>query len=1653
MATQASPAPRRSKLGRIALFVLLPLFLLIVLAVALLPTIASWFAPGIVRSASANALNGEAEVQKVRLSWTGPQQVQSLRVKDASGREVLNADVRVSSGLLPLVFGSRDLGEILVSGSAVVVRGQDGSINIADLAKPDPTPKPPSAEPAKLPSTLAARLVVNALSVTFIDETRAGSPAAAVGLWDIKGDAAFAVGKPVTAAFRGNFVRGADQASAKPDGGTLALDATLNNLTASDGTLTPLSADGDVKLAVHGLDTVTLDTLLAQEGRLADALGKAVTLDVQANGSAQRGTATLAASSDALNADIALALADNRVTLPRPGVITARTGRLIALAPDLAARLGDERTMVVQTWPDVTATLESLALAIPQGGPLDLRGTSARATLATTDTAGKVAIPGAGGTHAIQPFALAPLAVTLDAPDLAGPVTLSGGTRATISGQSAGAVSIDARANGLLDGAGAPRAGLPAEFQATIALSDLATAIIEPLVANPSIRLAEDVGPTLNARIAANVTPTPGSDKPNADADLSIESANLRARGGVTLINDVLATKPDGIALAIASAGPLAERFLTTAGLDITSGASVEASIRDLRADLARLSGPDGPDLRALSALASVTLGPTAGAMKLGGDAAPTPFQTQPFTVAIDASDLARAVTATTTGSAILGGQPAGTLDAQVSASILDANGAPVTGIPANLEGRFTLLNASTRALQPFVASTGLVLPEDIGDTLNVEGWAKPGAEPGRTDVSMAANARKLQLSAQLDVSPTEFRTREQGVVLTVQEAGRILSRFAPPEQASFEPAGSVRLLAQNVAIPMDAASGKPRLDRTAAQVTFSASDLRAALRTPDGPARPFTLATSRLGLTLVPKGKPHIGLESRMSIDGKPSVAQGSIKLNNLFASDGSINAAGVRPEGTLELADVPTVLAALARPDMAALVTEALGPTVNAALAANPAANDPAAVDVGVRVTSASGTALTTTARMTPDEIAVGAVQANAAVTPRLLTTLAKGNPAAPRLSAPAAVNLAVEPFAIPLKGTGVDAARIAGRRVKAVVTADARIEDLVVGQGAEAMRTGPVALQGFRLVADAPLAALTPESAAARATATIDATLATLTGDPLAVLAGNADLGLKGSAPSGPVNANIRLDNVSGAFLDRFLNKPELVSGAVGERFQAAASVALPNFPSGEDLRNLGVNVKVNSGRFTMSDVATIRLSPDRVVVAKPVTIDWKPTPSWATRYMLGAEPGTQTPPPLRFTQPLPVRIELAKASIARGSGAESATMGPLKPGIFDLDVALAIASAQMAMHDGTALALRDLSANVAKSQNDPTGVTFRLRTVPAAAGNLGEPVTLNGSLTRLADNAGVLTPDAASLTAKGRVADFPTVLVDALAQQNGLLVEFLGPLVNMDLDAQDFSRQSGRLSAKLDSQRASALVQGTVRNGLFVADPATGANVRVITAGLGEALVKSLPLVGSIEKRPEDAPAALKTSRLEIPLGVKSPQDLRRLNASLTADLGELRFTTGGAFQQVLKVIRQKDQGTAGRRLQPLQVNINEGVVRYDRFTIPLGEFNVDTEGTYDLVTGQVDFLTWIPAGALADEAAGVFNTGLGGLLGGAVTPVESLTMLPWRTRGTAGAKLETKPDLKLFLESTGKQLLRPDRLIEGGLQDIFNKLPGNRDKDD
>jgi len=326
-----------------------------------------------------------------------------------------------------------------------------------------------------------------------------------------------------------------------------------------------------------------------------------------------------------------------------------------------------------------------------------------------------------------------------------------------------------------------------------------------------------------------------------------------------------------------------------------------------------------------------------------------------------------------------------------------------------------------------------------------------------------------------------------------------------------------------------------------------------------------------------------------------------------------------------------------------------------------------------------------------------------------------------------------------------------------------------------------------------------------------------------------------------------------------------------------------------------------------------------------------------------------------------------------------------------------------------------------------------------------------LTFKGNVSRLADANGNIQAKNAVVTANGDMPVIPTALLDALAKQDGLLVDALGPVAAATLRADNFGANGGTIDLNATSERASAQIRGSVADGVFISSEPIRMSFTEITTQLAARFIKGLPLIGSVQKNKTDTPALITADAMRVSLD----NDLRKLNGIINIDPGQAKFETGKEFAGILKAINQKTSGSIGQKIDPIKATITNGIMKYERWSLPVGEFKLRTEGTVDLVNGTVDVLTYLPLGALTDEAAGLFKKGkgalggLGNILGGGDkgANLEDTLMVPWRTRGPYG-KTRTEPDLELFAKNIIKDL-NPEDLLQKGLDELLKEKPKNK----
>jgi len=279
--------PRRAIVGLLAAVVLLAAL------VALLPTLAST-GPGtrFVVARVNTTIPGSVSIDGLTVGWFGGQRLEGVTLRDPEGAVVLSLDAaRVpDAGLLGLLRGSRDLGEVTIDGlRADVVKGVDGRTNLERALAADADGDDGDASSAG--ATLAAELTLNDTEVSYREPGK---------------ERLRLVVPEATATLAGGDLDAAWSADAAVGG---AVGTVSGEVRSAGGAWT-----GRVEVA--GLPVSAIDTWADLGGYLPAVLGDAAGLTVAVDGwSPQTGGAVSFDAEAATGTGAALRLIDDGTTL------------------------------------------------------------------------------------------------------------------------------------------------------------------------------------------------------------------------------------------------------------------------------------------------------------------------------------------------------------------------------------------------------------------------------------------------------------------------------------------------------------------------------------------------------------------------------------------------------------------------------------------------------------------------------------------------------------------------------------------------------------------------------------------------------------------------------------------------------------------------------------------------------------------------------------------------------------------------------------------------------------------------------------------------------------------------------------------------------------------------------------------------------------------------------------------------------------------------------------------------------------------------------------------------------------------------------------------------------------------------------------------
>ena len=238
----------------------------------------------------------------------------------------------------------------------------------------------------------------------------------------------------------------------------------------------------------------------------------------------------------------------------------------------------------------------------------------------------------------------------------------------------------------------------------------------------------------------------------------------------------------------------------------------------------------------------------------------------------------------------------------------------------------------------------------------------------------------------------------------------------------------------------------------------------------------------------------------------------------------------------------------------------------------------------------------------------------------------------------------------------------------------------------------------------------------------------------------------------------------------------------------------------------------------------------------------------------------------------------------------------------------------------------------------------------------------------------DPAALLTggDPAAPVEVQGGARGLPTALVDAFAAQEGLLVDVLGPRLDLELSGR-WPDPDEPLRARLSSGATRVELAARIEDGVLVATGAQGLKASTPLSPLYSQRIvgRLVPLVVGLSKPEGAPPVGLEVSDFTLPLD----GDLSRLDANVRLDLNQVVYQLLPGLEG-LGAAAAAASGATNRlvNIPPLTLQVRQGVVRYERLPLELGGQSLVFRGSFDLATLELDLATELPLSALGTRVS-------------------------------------------------------------------------------
>ena len=534
---------------------------LVAVAWVVVPLIASGMARSILEQAFARQFKGSIEIGRVSLGWAPPMRIEAIALLDDRGRRIGVLHARIPTDLWGLMGRRRDLRTIAVHAELAVVDMVDAyGGHTSNLARALTTRS--AGEPWTIPNGHKVAVELERSSITYTEIGPDGRTLSAGAMRGLNGACQLDT-RRTSGVFEGSL-RGAASAGAVARPGTIELTFRIVDFRDPKGVVHPDKARADIRLNTARSPARMLGAMLGLRGVALDVLGVDADVKLAAFGTLDQGTFALKIASSNTRADLAFDIRHGRLMIVKPSsILLVSTAFLVSRSPfrERAARAG----IVIEQAPSLDLKIHSLEL--PLGSAADLNGSSMDIAIETGPA--RFSATGRAEGAKRRDITIAAGSVRITSAELSSGLSLNGGLRATIGGESTGTIRADLVFRHLLDGAGHWRRGLPGSVDGSVRVHDLPAELLAPIVT--SIPLPIDVKVDIGDRLDASLTArqaTSGGTNGSAiatDIDVTVRSTHVLVTSAWSLTPGRVETRAGGFDARFAHTVPLIRRIVSQA--------------------------------------------------------------------------------------------------------------------------------------------------------------------------------------------------------------------------------------------------------------------------------------------------------------------------------------------------------------------------------------------------------------------------------------------------------------------------------------------------------------------------------------------------------------------------------------------------------------------------------------------------------------------------------------------------------------------------------------------------------------------------------------------------------------------------------------------------------------------------------------------------------------------------------------------------------------------------------------------------------------------------------------------------------------------------------------------------------------------------------